>query len=211
MRLISKQLICISIIILLVSVSYTSAIRVSDKIPIVNNQGEDDCGCNEFSDYDIVKLEKNLNKLESSSKKSLELSKDFPILNKKIEKLSYKISNIKEEFENEPPNPILCIIYIGMYLDIYIILTIITPIIKLSPFMTDEKWQNFSSIVMAVIFETLVLIIYHCNIGPYVPTPFNLNNILTERNNLLLEISPIHHIFLLFSLHHKEILMCALR
>ena len=188
MKSIYKQLIGIGIITLLVGVSYASATGVDNKIPIVDNQYENDCGCKKYSDAEIVKLEKNLNKLESSSKKSLELSKDFPILNKKIEKLSYKISNIKEEFENEPPNPILCIIYIGMYLDIYIILTIITPIIKLSPFMTDEKWQNFSSIVMAVIFETLVLIIYHCNIGPYVPTPFNLNNILTERNNLPLEI-----------------------
>lgn len=188
MKSIYKQLICISIITLLVGVSYTSAIGFDNKIPIVDNQYEDDCGCKKFSDADIVKLEKKLNKLEMNNKLLLELTKDFPILNKKIEKLSYKISHIKEEYANEPPNPILCIIYIGTYLDIWIILSIITPIIKLFPFMTDEKWEKFSSIVLAVIFEVLVLIIYHCGIGPYVPTPFNLNNIITERNHLLFEI-----------------------
>jgi len=184
MRLISKQLICISIIILLVSVSYTSAIRVSDKIPIVNNQGEDDCGCNEFSDYDIVKLEKNLNKLERISKLLLLLTKDFPKVNRKIEKLSYKIYNIKEEFANEPPNPILCIIYIGLFIDTMIIFSIIGRIIKFIPLIPDKILEFYKNTVFVLTFEVLVLVIYNCGIGPYVPTPFNLNNLITERNHL---------------------------
>jgi len=46
MKSISKQLICICIILLLVGVSYTSAIRVENKPHIVNNQIEEDCDFN---------------------------------------------------------------------------------------------------------------------------------------------------------------------
>ncbi len=87
MKSISKQLICISIMTLLVGVSYTSAIRVDNKIPILDNQGEHDCGCNDVSAADIIKLEKQLNNLERNNKLLLELSKDFPIVKRKIEKL----------------------------------------------------------------------------------------------------------------------------
>ena len=184
MKSISKQLICISIITLLVSVSYTSAIRVDNEIPIVDNQGEHDCGCNDFSDADIIKLEKQLKNLERNNKLLLELSKDFPIVNRKIEKLSYKISNIKEELASGPPNPILCIILIGLLIDTYIIISIIFYIIHFIPFVPDKLWEIYSNIVFVLINEELVLIIYHCDIGPYAPTLFNMKNLITESNPL---------------------------
>lgn len=186
MKYISKQLICICIITLLVGVSYTSAIRVDNKIPIENKQDEDDCGCNDVSDVDIIKLEKQLKKLERNSKLLLVLSKDLPIEKRKIEELSHKISIIKEELASEPPNPILCVISIGLFILTMVIFSIVTRIIKLFPFRPDRIWDIFSNIVMALTFEELVLVIYHCGIGPYVPIQFNLNNQITDRNHLFI-------------------------
>ena len=191
MKSISKQIICISIITLLVGVSYTSAIRVDNKIPIVNEQDEDDCRCNDVSNADIIKLEKQLNKLERNCKLLLVLSKDLPIEKRKIEELSYKISNLKEGLASEPPNPILCVISICLFILTMIIFSIVIRIIKLLPFRPDRIWDIFSNIVMALTFEELVLIIYHCGIGPYVPIPFNLNNLITDRNHLFIRDSDI--------------------
>lgn len=179
MKSLSKQLIYISIITLLLSVSYTSAIRVVNRIPIVNEL-DDDCGCNDVIDADIIKLEKKLNKLESNSKILLVLSKDLPIENRKIEELSYKLSELKEEFDSEPPNPILCVISIGLFIITMIILSIITRVIRLFPFIPDNIYEIYSNIVMGLVLEELVLLIYHCGIGPYVPTLNSLKNLIIE-------------------------------
>jgi hypothetical protein len=106
MKSISKQLICISIILLLVGVSYTSAIRVDNKIPIV--ESEEDCGCNEVSDADIVRLEKQLDRLERYSKRLLVLSKDYPELWEMSKELSYKISLLKGELTDDSSYSLIC-------------------------------------------------------------------------------------------------------
>lgn len=74
------------IIVLFIGVSFSSAISIDTKPSISTKESIEDCGCNEVSDADIVKLEKQLNVLEIYSKLLLVLSKDNLELNEKYEK-----------------------------------------------------------------------------------------------------------------------------
>ena len=73
------------------SVSYTSAIRVKNKPLIVDNQVEEDCGCNEVDDRQLVLLEKQIDRLEVYSKLLLILSKHHPEVLEDYEELSNMI------------------------------------------------------------------------------------------------------------------------
>jgi hypothetical protein len=112
MKSISKQLITISIILLLVGINVTSAIRVENKTPIIDNQVEEDCGCNEVNDVDIVKLEKQLDRVEVYSKLLLVLSKNNPGLNE----ISEELSNLINSKSNLNYYPIICGFLGGIYL-----------------------------------------------------------------------------------------------
>jgi hypothetical protein len=76
-----------------VGVRYTSAIRVENKTPIV--ESKDDCGCNEVSDVDIVKLDKQLDRLERYNNELFVLIKDNPEINPNNENLLKNIKSAK--------------------------------------------------------------------------------------------------------------------
>lgn len=183
MKSVSKKLICAVIITLIVGVSYSSAIRVENNIVILYNQDENDCGCNYVSDSDITELDNKLNNMQRNSKLLLLISKDIPKIKGKIEELSYKISNLREKLENGPPNSILCVLFIGLFIVSMVILSVIGGIIFSLPLMPDIILDFFSSILFVILFEELALLIYYCGIGPYVPTLSNLNNLKNKGNH----------------------------
>ena len=74
MNTICKKIHVIGIILLFVGVSVSSAISIDNKPKISQDENEEDCRCNEVSDADIVKLEKQLVRLGRHSKLLLVLS-----------------------------------------------------------------------------------------------------------------------------------------
>ncbi len=82
-----KKGLAVAVILLFLGVSVSSAISIDTKPSITNN--EDDCGCNEVSDADIVRLEKKLYKLESYSKLLMILSKH----NLELKEISQELFN----------------------------------------------------------------------------------------------------------------------
>jgi len=64
--------------LLFVGVSVSSGISIDNKPSISQDESEDDCRCNEISDADIVKLEKQLDRLEVYSKLLLVLPSNNP-------------------------------------------------------------------------------------------------------------------------------------
>ena len=90
MNNISKKSIVISIILLLVGVSLSSAISVDTKSTISNNESEECKECNEISNADLVKVERLLDRVEVYSKLLLVLSRHNP-----------EIKEISEELLNE--------------------------------------------------------------------------------------------------------------
>lgn len=122
MKSISKPLITVSIILLLLGVSVTSAIRVENNKPII--ESKEDCGCNVFSDTEIVRLETQLDKLESYTKLLLVLSKHNSELQVICEKISLEVSSLEKmvirivnfvdllkELEVSVTFPILCLLF----------------------------------------------------------------------------------------------------
>ena len=91
-----KKGLAFAIIVLFIgtSVSYTSAIKVENKPLIVDNQNEEDCGCNEVDDRQLVLLEKQISRLEVYSKLLLILSKHHPEVLEDYEELSNMISTL---------------------------------------------------------------------------------------------------------------------
>jgi hypothetical protein len=111
MKTISKKTIVISIILLLVGVSVSTAISVDTKSTKSNNQNEDCRECNEVSDADLVRVERLLNRVEVYSKLLLVLSKFNPEIKEEYEGLSKRIStlsSLKLGYEN------ICNILIGI-------------------------------------------------------------------------------------------------
>ena len=162
MKSISKQLITISIIILLVGVSYTSAIRVENKIPIV--EVEDDCGCNEVSNADIVILEKQLDRY---SNLLLVLSKAYPEIREKCEEVLGIINSI-----NLRDSTIICFILI--LIDFPIILSYEIFEILMQKYASSTLWQilfGIGFITSLVLAATILYIGYKLNCWDYEPFP----------------------------------------
>jgi hypothetical protein len=103
MKTISKKTIVISIILLLVGVSVSSAISVDTQSTISNNESEDCKECNEISKSDMVKVERLLDRVEVYSKLLLVLSRNNPELRGISERLSKRISTFDDA-------PIICAI-----------------------------------------------------------------------------------------------------
>jgi hypothetical protein len=173
MKSISKQLICISIIFLLLGVSYTSAIRVENKTTIVDS--EEDCGCNEVSDADIVRLEKQIDRLERYSNLLLVLSRYNPELKDECEELVNGISSIKGIFDDlpdEPSDTILCGIFTFLYM-------ILSPIVIISNLIYEFIYEYFpilSELLYIILFPVLFVIllieigmVFFCDFDPYPP------------------------------------------
>jgi len=110
MKSISKQLIVICIIFLLVGVSYTSAIRVENKSSIVDNQVEDDCGCNEVSSTHLNYLKRQLNRIDIYGKLLLVLSQHNPELKEISKEVVNEINSLNVHIDKltNQPFPIIC-------------------------------------------------------------------------------------------------------
>ncbi len=74
MKNICKKTITFSIILLLIGVSVSSAISIDTKSTITNNESVEDCNCKEIDSRHLVRLERQLNRLEVYSKLLLVLS-----------------------------------------------------------------------------------------------------------------------------------------
>jgi hypothetical protein len=90
MKTICKKSIVISIILLLIGVSVSSAISVDTESTISNNQSEECRECNKVDDRQLVVLEKQIDRLEVYSKLVLVLSKHHP----EITEMSMKLSEL---------------------------------------------------------------------------------------------------------------------
>jgi hypothetical protein len=113
MKTICKQLIVISIILLLVGVSISSAISVDTKSTISDKDREECRECNEVSDADLIRVERLLDRVEVYSKLLLVLSRHNPELREISEELSKDISKLTrmlEELTEESYLPIICTI-----------------------------------------------------------------------------------------------------
>jgi hypothetical protein len=88
------KILAVGIIVLFMGVSVTSAIRVENKTHIIDNQVEDDCSCNEVSDADIVKLEKQLDRVERYCKLVLVSSRYNPELKRTSDDLFDRIPSL---------------------------------------------------------------------------------------------------------------------
>ena len=95
MKNISKKLIGLSILLLFIGVTSSSAISVN-KAPMTIIKNKEDCGCNEVSDADIVRLEKQLSRIEIYDKLLLILNKFNPKLKELSTDLISDISTFLE-------------------------------------------------------------------------------------------------------------------
>ena len=116
MKTTSKQLIVISIILLLIGVSVSSAISVDTQSTISSNESVEDCGCGEVSDADLIRVERLLDRVEVYSKLLLVLSRHNPEVLEDYEELSNDIELIKYMFKDFKSKqliddyPIICFI-----------------------------------------------------------------------------------------------------
>jgi hypothetical protein len=96
---ISKKTITVSIILLFIMVGIHPAFAVDTRQSMVNKASEEDCGCNEVDNRQLVVLENQLDRLEVYSKLLLALSKHHPELTDTSIELSNKMSMLKGLFE----------------------------------------------------------------------------------------------------------------
>ena len=88
------KILAIGIIALFMGVSVSSAISVDTESTIV--EIVEDCGCEEVSDSDLIKVERLLNKVEVYSKLLLVLSKYNPEVKDKCEEILQVINSNKQ-------------------------------------------------------------------------------------------------------------------
>ena len=101
MKNISKQLICISIILLLIGVSVSRAISVDTESTISNNESEECKECNEVSDADLIKVERLLNRVEVYRKLLIVLAKHNPEVLEDCKEISNMITTLNKFDLNE--------------------------------------------------------------------------------------------------------------
>jgi hypothetical protein len=94
-----RKSIVISIILLLIGVSVSSAVSVDTKSTISNNQREECRECNEVSDADLIRVERLLNRVEVYSKLLSVLGKYNPELREMSEELSDEITTLNDLYE----------------------------------------------------------------------------------------------------------------
>ena len=108
MNMWSSKILALSIIFLFIGVSFSSSVSVDTQS--INVESEDDCGCNEVSDTDLILVERLLNRVEVYSKVLVVLSKHYPELREISEELS-RIISISDLYNNNRP---LCNILINI-------------------------------------------------------------------------------------------------
>jgi hypothetical protein len=107
MKNISRQTFVISIILLLVGVSISSAISVDTESTISNKESEKCKSCGEVSKIDLIRVERLLDRVEVYSKLLFVLSRHNPELTEVSERSSFEISILKEGLIDDG-FPIIC-------------------------------------------------------------------------------------------------------
>ncbi len=90
--------------------------------PVIMTQSKqrgEDCNCKEIDSIHLVRLERQLNRLEVYSKLLLVLSRDNPEIQVKIEELLDEITTLKEELGDDPSYPVICGILINILNGLY--------------------------------------------------------------------------------------------
>jgi len=142
---------------LFIGVGIHPAISVETKTSIVNQQSENDCGCEEVSNTDLIKVERLLNRLEVHIKLLLVLSKHNPELTEEYEELSNEIITLNGMYKGLKPNstfsdrPICDLLWDGLnyYFDLY---------------FYYEDLANYSGSFILLIIYSLIASFY-CNLA----------------------------------------------
>ncbi len=108
------KILAIGIIVLFVSIGINPAFAVDTKQSMVNEASEEDCGCNEVDDRQLVVLEKQLTRLEMYSKFLLVLSRYNPELKKISEELLNEITIVNNKLNGNFSYCLLLLIRIAI-------------------------------------------------------------------------------------------------
>ncbi len=106
MKMLNKILV-MGITILFIGVGIYPAFAVDNKTSVVNQQNEENCGCEVVSKSDLIKVKRLLNRLEVYSKLLLVLSKNHPELVETSEELTNKITILNGMYKGLKANPLL--------------------------------------------------------------------------------------------------------
>ena len=108
--LLYKSLVAL-VVVLFIGVGIQPAFAITPN----TSSSKEDCNCEELNNYELVKVERLLNKAEVYSKFLSVLSKYNPETKDEIGKLSDKISTLKEELADETALPTICFILERIY------------------------------------------------------------------------------------------------
>ncbi len=163
------KILAIGIIILFIGAGIHPAFAVENKPSMVNKASEEECWeCKEVNDRQLVVLERQLNRLEVYSKLLLVLSRYNPELREISEELLKEISTLKEELAYEPPYPILCKIFWGLYIGLYPIVVIIQTLYEYFPNLREIIY-NIASIIVLNYYIIQGLAFGFCGLFPDYP------------------------------------------
>ena len=102
-----KKILAVGIIILFIGVGIQPAFAVDTKTSVVNQQKEENCGCEVVSKSNLVKVKRLLNRLEVNSKLLSVLSKNHPELVETSEGLSNEITILNGIYKGLKANSLL--------------------------------------------------------------------------------------------------------
>jgi hypothetical protein len=112
----SGKILSISIIVLFISVSFTSAIYIDTELVTLEKKNEADCVCKEISKNEIIKIQrflisydKNLKTLLTKSNQNSDIREELSDLSKKVSVLSIMLKELKPNNSDDDP-PLICII-----------------------------------------------------------------------------------------------------
>lgn len=162
-----KELIGIIVCFLFFGVSISSGISIDNKPIESNNAYEEDCGCEEVSDSDLIKLESFLNKVQTFGNLLSVLSRFNPEINDKCDVLLDNFKESTEIYKNLKPDSSfderpLCVllVYIGIFL--YLLIVIILLIVNSVP--EDTLTYTILMLIMSIPFFSIYSLI---GIGVY--------------------------------------------
>ena len=155
------KLICLSIILLLVGVSYSSAISSNEKTWVLKSQNKVKLNCQEVNNIYQNKLERSINKLEFYKKLINYFSKNDPDFKTKFEELYDSITTLKDIDYNSPICDVLENIYFSFKDIVYYIRDIYVNVKQEDPFRAFLI--NIFAIPFAQAWVTVWVIGYEIN------------------------------------------------
>jgi hypothetical protein len=148
------KLICLSVIILLIGVSYSSAVSSVEKTSIYKCKKQENINCQKISDVYLNKIKKIEYRLDLYKKILNFFSINDQVLQTKFEKLSYKITNLKDIDDNTPICDFLENIYLYVKDIVYYIRDIYIG------YQQDEPLRAFVINILAIPFAEAWLLVY---------------------------------------------------